>query len=300
MYVIFGIRVKVNTTLIITYRGRIVICLKFLLINTQYLWPLKMLFEVIQINIDIETMILKKIIVLILVMFSCVTAHAQFNDSVFHYINYASTGIINKTNDGNSYLLTNGLRFNINKKSVRLSSTNSWIYGQQQLRLTNNDFNSTLDFNLYKTFPHFYYWGLANYDKSYSLKINNRLQAGLGTAYNIVDKPDTWLNISNGILFETSNLQLTDSTNKAYRLYRNSFRLRYRFVIKEIIVLDGTNFLQNSLSDKNDYIIKSINSISLKLRKWLSLTTSATYNQMNVTQRENLLLTFGLTAEKYF
>ena len=162
-------------------------------------------------------MIFKKIIVFVPVMVCSVIVHSQFNDSVFHYINYASTGIINKTNDGDSYVLTNALRFNINKKSVRLNSTNSWIYGLQQQRLTNNDFNSILDFNLYKTFPHFYYWGLANYDKSHSLKIIDRIQAGLGVAYNVIDKPNTWINISDGILFESTNLRLTDSTNKAYR-----------------------------------------------------------------------------------
>jgi len=245
-------------------------------------------------------MIVKKIIGCIVATFSCSIAYSQFNDSVFHYINFASTGIINKTNEGNSYVLTNAFKFNLNKKSVRLNSTSSWIYGEQQKNLTNNDFNSTLDFNLYKTFPHFYYWGLANYDKSYSLKIINRIQAGLGIAYNIIDKPNTSVNISNGILFESTNLRLSDSTNNAYRLLRNSFRLRYHFVYKEIIVFDGTNFLQSSLSNRNDYIVKSVNSVSVKLRKWLSLTTSATYNRMQETHRENLLLTFGLTAGTYF
>ncbi|HKG67308.1 MAG TPA: hypothetical protein VKA92_00450, partial [Segetibacter sp.] len=56
---------------------------------------------------------LKKLIVSILVMFSSIITHSQFNDSIHHYLNFASTGIINKTNNGNSYVLTNGLRFNI-------------------------------------------------------------------------------------------------------------------------------------------------------------------------------------------
>jgi hypothetical protein len=183
---------------------------------------------------------------------------------------------------------------------VRLNSTNSWIYGEQQRRLTNNDFTSTLDFNLYKTFPHFYYWGLLNYEKSYSLKINNRLQAGLGVAYNVLDKPNAWINLSDGILYETSNLRVNDSTNKAFQIFRNSFRLRYRFVLREAIVFDGLHFLQNSLSDRNDYNIKSISNLTFKVRKWLGLTTSATYNRAQQTRRENLLITFGLTAEKYF
>jgi hypothetical protein len=241
----------------------------------------------------------KKISLFILIISVRLVANSQFNDSVHHYISYGSTGIINKTNDADSYVLTNVLRFNINKKKVRLNSTNSWIYGEQQKTLSNNDFTSTLDFNLYKT-RQFYYWGLANYDKSYSLKIIDRLQAGLGVAYSIIDTTNTFINISDGILFETSNLKLNDTTNYANKIFRNSFRFRYRFVIKQIVVLDGATFLQNSLSDKNDYIIKSVNSLAIKLRKWLSFTTSATFNRMQLTRRENLLLTFGLTAEKYF
>lgn len=245
-------------------------------------------------------MFVRKIAVLITGIFYCFIAKAQFSDSIHHYVNYASTGIINKTNDGNSYVLTNAFRYSLNKKSIGLNSTSSWIYGAQQQGLTNNDFNSSLDFDLYKTFPHFYYWGLANYDKSYSLKINNRLQLGLGVAYNIYDRPNASVNISDGILYESSNLQINDSTNNAYRIFRNSFRLRYRFAIKDIVVLDGIHFFQNSLSDKNDYIIKSVSNLTFKIRKWLGLTTSATYNRTQQTHSENLLITFGLTAEKYF
>lgn len=245
-------------------------------------------------------MIFKKFFVLIVVLFSSLIGYSQLNDSIHHYVNFASTGIINKTNEGNSYVLTNGLKFNISKKKLRLNSTNSWTYGEQQKRLTNNDFNSTLDFNLYKSSSPFYYWGLANYDKSYSLKINNRMQAGLGVAYNFIDTTTAFLNISDGILYENSNLKLNDSTNNYYSLFRNSFRLRYHFVIKEIIIIDGSNFLQSALNNSNDYIIKSSNSISLKIRKWLNLTTTANYNRNQKTNSENLLITFGLSAEKYF
>jgi len=245
-------------------------------------------------------MIEKKTALLIPVLFCSFFAVAQFSDSVHHYVNYASTGIINRTNDVSSYVLTNAFKFNVNKKDAQLNSTTSWIYGEQQQNLTNNDFISTLDFNLSKTFPHFYYWGLGSYEKSFSLKINHRLQSGLGAAYNVVDKPNTNINVSNGILYESSNLQVNDSTNTDYRIFRNSFRLRYHFAINEIIVFDGTHFIQNSLSDRDDYILKSINSLTFKLRKWLGLTTAATYNRTQQTRSENLLITFGLTAEKYF
>src|SRR3954462_4453 len=118
-----------------------------------------------------------KFLFIIFGLFSSVITYAQLNDSIHHYVNFASTGIINKTNNGDSYVLTNGLKFNISKKNIRLNSTSSWIYGEQQKSLTNNDFISALDFNLSRPGSKFYYWGLANYEKSFSLKINNRIQA---------------------------------------------------------------------------------------------------------------------------
>lgn len=245
-------------------------------------------------------MISKFLCILIATSGITATVNSQFNDSTFYHINYAATGIVNKTNDVSSYVLTNAFKFNVSKKDTRINFNNSWIYGHQQERLTNNDFSSSLDFNLYKTLPHFYYWGLANYDKSYSLKINQRYQAGLGVAYNVFDKTTFYLNLSNGVLYENSNLKINDSLNDHYNVFRNSFRLRYRLVLKDFIVFNGTNLLQNALKNDQDYILSSVNSLSLMLRKWLSLTASASYNRVERTRRENLLLTLGLSAEKYF
>src|SRR5215218_1246113 len=110
---------------------------------------------------------------------------AQFTDSTHYLVSYEATGVINKTNTGSSTVLSNALRLAVRQKRISLNSFNSWVYGWQQHDLSNNDFSSTLDFNLYKTLSRFYYWGLASFDKSYSLKINSRLQTGLGIAYNI-------------------------------------------------------------------------------------------------------------------
>lgn len=225
---------------------------------------------------------------------------AQFNDSTHYYISYGATGIINQTNDGKSYVLNNNFKFNVRKKSISLNATNSWIYGQQDHNLTNNDFVSTLDFNLYKGPPHFFYWGLANYTTSVSLKINDQLQTGAGVAYSVIDRQYAYLNISDGLLYEKSDLVVNDNTRDVYSTARNSFRLRFRFEIQHLFVIDGIGFIQNSLSNADDYIVKSITNFSVKVRKWLSFTTSVNYNRVNRTQRETLLLNFGLTAEKYF
>jgi hypothetical protein len=226
--------------------------------------------------------------------------NAQFTDSTTKFISYASTGVINKTNDGSSYVLNNNLRFNVKRKDVSLNAAAGWIYGEQNSQLTNNDFNSSLDFNLFKTFEHFYYWGLATYEKSRSLKIHDRAQIGLGGAYNVVEREKVFLNLSEGVLFEKSDVDINDSTRERNSILRNSFRLRYRFSITDKVVLEGTHFVQNALSDINDYIFKSNNSLNIRLTQWLNLTTALTYNKVNKTDRENLLVTYGLTVQKYF
>jgi hypothetical protein len=225
---------------------------------------------------------------------------SQFNDSTNYYINYTSTGIINKTNEGNSYVLNNSLKFNIYKKSISLNTTNGWIYGNQRGILTNNDFVSIADLNLFKNERHIYYWALGNYEKSYSLKTNYRVQIGGGVGYYVIDRNDFVVQLSDGVLYEKSDLYDTEAGNNDYETVRNSFRLKLRFLINELITIDNTDFVQHSLEDKKDYILKSNTTVSLKLRKWLSFTVALTYNKLSITNRENLNCNFGLTAERYF
>jgi hypothetical protein len=228
-------------------------------------------------------------------------AFAQFNDTINYYANYASTGVINKTNDGSSYVLNNNAKFSMVKKSTSLNMSTGWIYGKQLGVKTNNDVLTTLDANLYKTFKHFYYWGLGTFEKSYSLKINHRLQTGLGVGYNLIDRKKAVLIISDGVLYEKSSLIENDELGRDhYETLRNSFRIKFRFIFKERVTLDGTDFLQHSLSEKKDYIIKSGTNLSIKIQKWLSFTASLTYNKLNLSRTENLLFTYGLTFEKYF
>src|SRR5262245_19985101 len=110
-----------------------------------------------------------------LVLCLCICAyqiHAQFNDTTNYYVNCSSTGILNKTNDNRSYVLNNNFKFSIYKKHVSLNTTHNFTFGKQNEELTNRDFTSALDGNLYKTLPHLYYWGLAVYERSVSLKIH--------------------------------------------------------------------------------------------------------------------------------
>lgn len=224
---------------------------------------------------------------------------AQFSDSLTHFTRLSASGNINRTSLGTSSLLNNEARYSIKKPRTVLNASAGWVYGRQASRVSNNDFTTTLDFNLYNKGGNFYQWGLANYTTSLSLRINNQLQAGLGVAYNVINTSTTWINLSDGLLYETSSVRLKDSV-KDYQTIRNSFRLAYRFVFWNLVTINGTNYLQNSLSNSNDYSIRSNNTAGFKLNEWLSLTASVSYNEFRRTSTENLLFTYGLTAEKYF
>ncbi len=229
----------------------------------------------------------------------CAPAHAQYNDSVYYYAGAIATGNFNETNNSLTTLFNNTAKFGIRRKDVSLNSTNTWVYGTQQKNLTNNDFVSTLDFNLYKLAKHAYYWGLADYTSSYSLKINNQAQVGVGLAYNIIDKKSLNLNISDGIVFETSDIYLPDSTCDIYHTFRNSLRVMFR-VDTGIVVFSGSSYYQNSFSLKTDYIVKVNLALGVKIKKWFILSVAYNYNRFNRTKSENSLFTYGLTLEKYF
>ena len=243
---------------------------------------------------------MKRVLFLLIGILLCGVAKAQFSDSVHYYGKYASTGSVNRTQDGRSYLLSNNFKLGVSRKKIALNASGGWVYGEQDGVLTNNDLSTAMDFNLFRAVRQIYYWGLASYDKSISLKINDRFQGGAGIAYNILDRKKAYLSLSDGILFENSDLFLEDTIRDVYHTFRNSFRVAYKFVIHDIVTIDGTHFLQNSLSHGSDFNIRSTSNLAIALRKWLSITATLTYNKLNRTGRENLLMTYGLTVEKYW
>lgn len=241
-----------------------------------------------------------KLFASLILIFSCCCGFSQFNDSIYYHLRYASTGIINKTGDASSYILNNGIKFNVEKKNISFSSAASWIYGEQDKNLTNNDFSAFGNLDLNKNKHPLYYWGLVTFDKSYSLKINYRFQSGAGIGYTLIDNKNSSLVLSDGFLFETGDLYRSDFGQDKYSILRNSFRIKYRFNINNFLILEGSNFYQPSVSLLEDYIIKANNSLSIPLRKWLAITASVAYNKVSRTNRENLLFTYGLTMEKWF
>ncbi|WP_276134215.1 DUF481 domain-containing protein [Polluticoccus soli] len=237
----------------------------------------------------------------ILFILLAVAANAQYTDTTQHYLKLLATGSVNRTDETENYLLNNSARFGLRKKRVGMNTGAAWVYGEQNNILSNNDFNGWADMNWY---PHrsknFYYWALANYTASYSLKINSQYQAGGGVAYSIINRDSLYLNVSDGLLYEYSDLQLSDTTVEMYNTVRNSFRLWFRFKYRNMISFDGGSFLQHSLKDGNDYIIRSSAALDFRLGWGFSLRTSLTYNKFNRTEKENLLLNYGLIYEKYF
>lgn len=224
-----------------------------------------------------------------------VNCSAQSSDTARYNLRFSTTGFVNRTNDGSAYLLNNNLRLGIQTNKIEANASGGWVYGRQESGLTNNDFSTAIDFNLLKEQRRLYYWGLLTYDKSYSLSIHNRLQAGAGAGYTLINKRTVVLVLSDGPLYESADLYDT-----AYITLRNSFRLKYEVIVAKIIVLEGTNFLQSSVFDATDYVVKAMNNISVKLNSWLSITASTTYNKLNLVAKENLLVNFGFRIDRRF
>lgn len=228
-------------------------------------------------------------------------ASAQFNDTIDYYVAANLSGNINKTTGLVNYLFNNGAKFSIQKDRIAFNTSNNWLYGENAGKLVNNDFISSTDFNIYHhKGARFNYWGLANYTSSYSLKIRDQLQAGAGVAYKVIGSATTLLRISDGLLYETSNIVVNDSTNQVYHTIRNSLRVQFRYKYKNRVAFESAAFWQPSLTYSNDYIVNMSASVSLKLLKWLSFNSKFNYMHISRTQRENMLITYGVVIEQYF
>lgn len=243
----------------------------------------------------------KRLMIVILVL-AGKFSFGQFSDTVNYHLKMAATGNMNKTTTGTSSVFNNLLGFDISKKYVSLNSSAAYIYGRNPTQKTNDDVIAVMNADFMQSVSKLYYWALASYEKSFSLKVDNRLQAGGGVGYTILNQPNSVIVVSDGLLFETADLSQKDQYGRtSYQTLRNSFRLKFRFKIKEdLVTIDGTEFLQNSLSEGADYILKLNTAVNIKLYRWLSLTTAFNYNRMNSIGTENLFLSYGLTFDRYF
>lgn len=217
-------------------------------------------------------------------------------DSTVYEFRLNAMGSLNQTNSNKNYLLNNSGRFSIKGKYVGVNFNAVYVYGQSSTAVTNNDFSTSVDGDFNRRRSKFYYWALANYSKSLSLKINNLVQLGAGVAYNFIENEKNSLNLSEGLIYEYDDLFAGTPEDK-YSTIRNSLRLRFKWTIFSSLKLESTNFFQNSLQYGDDYIIRSNTVLSFQLKKWLSITTSVIFNRFSQTDQENLLITYGVRME---
>ena len=243
---------------------------------------------------------MKQCLLSLVLLLVAVSVFSQFNDSVHYHIKYSATGIVNKTNQASSFVLNNSFTFGVNKKKITLNTLNTWIYGIQDTRMSNNDFSSFFNFDYLKETRKIYYWGIASYVTSYSLNINKQFQTGAGIGYNVINRANAELVISDGILYESSDLINADGINEKYQTVRNSLRIKHRWQVSDRLKIEGVHFWQPSFERFDDYITRTDMSVAVKLREWLSVTSMFTYNRISRTDRENWLINFGLVAENYF
>ena len=247
-----------------------------------------------------NAVMLKKTSLIIISILCYVWSFGQFNDSVHHHFSFTSTGVFNKTKDQQSFVFNNSIGYEVNKKRIAYNTGASWIYGTQNKQLSNNDVSAAANVDYLKDIRKLYYWALINYDNSYSLKINYRFQSGVGVGFNAFKSPKFNFEISDGFVFETSDLTDPVIGKDVYQTVRNSLRIKYRWAYNSTFSLEGTNFYQPSVSDFRDYIFKLNNKLSVKLNKWLSLNAAMAYNRISRTNRENVILTYGITIENYY
>src|ERR1044071_2822998 len=216
-----------------------------------------------------------------LLVLSISTLHAQTlpKDTVIYSVHASSTGSFSKTNDLSSFILNNVVKLGITKGKVSIQNSDGWIYGEQSGTKINNDYSSVVEGDWLKNVSKLYVWGIGTFDKSYSLKINYRYQVGAGPGYTVVRDKKMSLIVSDGILYEKVDLKDPELGPITYSTWRNSFRVKYHLLIHDLVSFDGTGFVQPSLSHKHDNIIRYTTTLSVKLRKWLSVTSSVTYNR---------------------
>lgn len=245
---------------------------------------------------------MRKVLLLIsLFILSINITLAQFNDSIHHYLNVNLAGTLNRSPTAETYLFNNSIKYSLNKKRTQLNFNNGWVYGLNTGKLTNNDYVSSLDFNVFRDKDsRFNYWGLAAFTSSYSLKVRHQFQSGLGAAYKLVDQPYMFLRISDGFLYENSTITIQDTLKENYSTVRNSLRVQLRLYHNKLVSFEGVSFWQPSLEDSKDYIFTSQLGLNIKLVKWLSLSTKFNYNKISRTRKENTLFTYGILIEQYF
>ncbi|HRP89694.1 MAG TPA: DUF481 domain-containing protein [Edaphocola sp.] len=244
---------------------------------------------------------LRKIVFLfLLILISSHTLWAQFNDSVHFKTTMSLSGNFNKTSEGLTMLFNNGVGFGIKYEDLEVNSSGKWLYGKNPQQLTNNDWTASADFDFNTEHKPLNLWGLFNFSSSYSLNVNYKYQSGIGFVYKFFDSSDFKLSISDGILYDYSSVNTSNTDKLEYETYRNSLRVKASYNFNQKIKSNLVFYHQPSLNLKNDYIISSNLNLSFKIWKWINFNTGLTYNKNSKTDKENLIMTYGIVSERFF
>jgi hypothetical protein len=237
-----------------------------------------------------------------LLLFTYSNLHAQSleKDLLQHYkMNINSNGSFNKTPNSTVYLLSNNVHLNYAKEKLEYNLYGRWNYGANSIKLTNNDFSTSFDCNLYLDTPKkFNGWVIASFISSYSLNIRNEYQIGTGIAYKVLDTvggKSFFLKLSDGLIWEYSDFTLPDNDRGLYYVVRNSFRFQFRvYSIDRRISLETTTFWQQALNKAHDFNWRSTARFEYKIWEAFTINTQLEYNYITRTERDNLIITYGI------
>lgn len=218
-----------------------------------------------------------------------------------HQLQLNLGGSINKTGDGVSYLLQHGLGYQYRHQYDVLNARFKHVFGQSLNTLTNRDYTFGMDYNRFWTPGKIWYtWVLGNYTSSYSLNVLSQWQLGIGLAWNAVDRDDLWLNISDGIIYETGRIVNTELLEENRQTLRNSLRINFGWVWKEKLEFKTVNYWQPSLHQISDYLVNSQTDLKYRFYKGFQLALSLSYNKASMTDKENLVFTYGISWSEKF
>jgi hypothetical protein len=145
--------------------------------------------------------------------------------------------------------LASGIDWNLDKL-LKLSSSPSFIYGQQNKQVNEREFFADLRTTILydKTL---YYLAFGSFEKSNLRKINDRLIGAAGIGIKLLQKKNAYISVTNVLLYEWTDFIInTDIPDK--NLWRNSTRLFGEYTLGDgKMYISHTLFLQPSITEKN-------------------------------------------------
>ncbi|TAG01129.1 MAG: DUF481 domain-containing protein [Cytophagia bacterium] len=128
----------------------------------------------------------------------------------------------------NRILLSARTEISLNTKKVQFETNPRFTFGEQNTNLAERDFFVDLNTSIFHQ-KKVYLFGLGAYEFSNLRGILERILAGGGLGWHIIQKNNFQLSISNAVFFETTNfIRRTD-----FSTWRNSTRLKLKYSLWE-------------------------------------------------------------------